>query len=195
MIFWARNKRTKGGEQWVSLEKFKEKKARAKESDRNRRARMELPPKKHKAGYVRPDGMVFWGRSRAKGEIWMTHERFRHERDSYNRHTRLKHANNEMCRKAQVWRAKVRQILRSDEDSRYKTAELLIGCSASEFREHMEKLFKEGMSWENRKEWHVDHRVPCASANSLEDLAKLFHFKNLQPLWVEDNHVKGTKTV
>jgi len=70
-----------------------------------------------------------------------------------------------------------------------------LGCSFSEFKEHLQKQFSPGMSWENYGKWHVDHKRPCASFD-LTDPAQqreCFHFSNLQPLWARDNLSKGAK--
>lgn len=65
----------------------------------------------------------------------------------------------------------------------------LLGCSESELRTHLEKLFLPGMTWDNRRLWHVDHHRPCASFDLTdpEEQRKCFHFSNLQPLWAKDN--------
>lgn len=73
-----------------------------------------------------------------------------------------------------------------------KTFEL-VGCSPQELKEHLEKQFTEGMSWENRKEWHIDHIIPLSSAKTEEELYKLCHYTNLQPLWAEENLKKSNK--
>ena len=67
----------------------------------------------------------------------------------------------------------------------------LLGCSYNEVRNHLTKQFRNGMSWDNYGEWHIDHIVPLASANTEEDVKKLFHYTNLQPLWAEENLIKG----
>ena len=73
----------------------------------------------------------------------------------------------------------------------------LLGCTVKEAREHLEKQFKEGMSWENHNYngWHIDHIIPCASFDLTdpEQQKKCFHYTNLQPLWAEENLSKGTK--
>jgi len=75
-----------------------------------------------------------------------------------------------------------------------KTIEL-IGCSLEFLRKHLESQFKEGMSWSNYGKWHIDHIKPCASfdLSKREQQRKCFHYKNLQPLWAEDNLKKGRK--
>jgi membrane protein involved in colicin uptake len=75
-----------------------------------------------------------------------------------------------------------------------KTAEML-GCDWEFLKSHIESQFKDGMSWENRKEWHIDHIIPLASASSEDDIIRLCHFSNLQPLWAEDNLRKKNRIV
>lgn len=49
------------------------------------------------------------------------------------------------------------------------------------------------MTLENHGEWHFDHIIPLASAKTEEELIKLNHYTNFQPLWAEDNLKKGFK--
>ena len=58
---------------------------------------------------------------------------------------------------------------------------------------HLEGLFMEGMSWENQGEWHLDHIIPVSIATSEEEIIKLNHYTNFQPLWAEDNIIKSNK--
>lgn len=69
----------------------------------------------------------------------------------------------------------------------------LIGCTADELAVYIERQFKEGMSWSNYGQWHIDHIIPLASANTEEEVEKLFHYKNLQPLWASENISKSAR--
>ena len=71
----------------------------------------------------------------------------------------------------------------------------IVGCTPQELKEHLENQFVSGMTWENRNEWHIDHITPLSSAKSEEELYKLCHYTNLQPLWAEDNLKKSNKIV
>ena len=75
-----------------------------------------------------------------------------------------------------------------------KTREML-GCSWDQFKLHIEKQFTKGMKWSNRQLWHIDHIIPLASANTVEELEKLSHFSNLRPLWAVENIQKRDKIV
>lgn len=62
--------------------------------------------------------------------------------------------------------------------------QVILGCGAIEFREHIQSLFHSGMSWANYgSTWHVGHRTPIRLFNCADDdqLKACFHFKNLQP--------------
>lgn len=68
-----------------------------------------------------------------------------------------------------------------------------IGCSPEFLREYITKGFTDGMDWENYGKWHIDHVIPLCSAKNENELIKLFHYTNLQPLWATDNISKGGK--
>jgi hypothetical protein len=53
------------------------------------------------------------------------------------------------------------------------------------------------MSWDNYGfyGWHIDHVIPLSSAKTEEEVYKLCHYTNLQPLWAEDNLKKGSKII
>jgi hypothetical protein len=75
-----------------------------------------------------------------------------------------------------------------------KTHEML-GCSYEDFKLHIEAQFVSGMSWENRSEWHLDHIIPVSSAINEDDLIRLNHYTNFQPLWAVDNLKKSNKLI
>jgi hypothetical protein len=71
----------------------------------------------------------------------------------------------------------------------------IVGCTPEELKKHIENQFKEDMSWENHDYygWHIDHIIPLSSAKTEEEINKLCHFTNLQPLWATENYKKGKK--
>lgn len=79
----------------------------------------------------------------------------------------------------------------------YKSTELL-GCSISDYKIHLEKQFKDGMTWQNHGiMWEIDHIIPVASFNLLdpEEQKKAFHFSNTQPLnWQENRRKQPLRT-
>lgn len=73
-----------------------------------------------------------------------------------------------------------------------KTSEIL-GCDYETFKSYIENKFKEGMTWGNRSEWHLDHIFPISMATTEEEIVKLNHYTNFQPLWAVENIKKGNK--
>ena len=75
----------------------------------------------------------------------------------------------------------------------------LIGCTIAQLREHLQRQFKPGMSWENygygNDKWHIDHIRPCAIFDLTDPIEQqaCFHFTNLQPLWQPDNFRKNKR--
>ena len=66
----------------------------------------------------------------------------------------------------------------------------ILGCSYQEFMEHIESQFEDWMNWDNyglyngeeRCGWEYDHIVPISSAQCEEDIIRLNHYSNIQPL-------------
>lgn len=77
--------------------------------------------------------------------------------------------------------------------------ESILGCTMQEFILHLQSLFTEGMTLENHGNcedcWHIDHKIPISSAKTEDEIVKLNHYTNLQPLWRSDNLSKGKKLI
>ena len=72
-------------------------------------------------------------------------------------------------------------------------SEKLLGCDYETAMKHIESQFEPWMDWDNYGEWHIDHIIPLASATTKEEMKKLCHYTNLQPLLAEENISKGSK--
>jgi len=75
-----------------------------------------------------------------------------------------------------------------------KTNEIL-GIDYDGFMKHIESQFTEGMTWENRGLWELDHKIPISLGKTEEEIIKLNHYSNFQPLWREDNQKKSNKII
>lgn len=69
----------------------------------------------------------------------------------------------------------------------------ILGCTFNELITHLENQFTDGMSWDNKGLWHIDHIVPISLASTEEEAIILNHHTNLRPLWASDNSIKGNK--
>jgi hypothetical protein len=74
-----------------------------------------------------------------------------------------------------------------------KTTLEYLGLSLYEYKIYLSKMFDNNMNWDNYGEWHIDHIIPLSSAKNEEELIRLFHYTNTQPLWAKDNLKKGNK--
>jgi hypothetical protein len=80
------------------------------------------------------------------------------------------------------------------ENTSLRSAEYL-GCSIKEFKNYIESKWQKGMSWSNNtiRGWHMDHIIPLSSAKTEQDIIKLCHYTNVQPLWAKENLSKADK--
>jgi hypothetical protein len=78
-----------------------------------------------------------------------------------------------------------------------------LGIDIPEFKIHLEKQFYvnsktgEMMSWKNMPKWHIDHIIPCYSYDltNVDAQKQCFNYKNLRPMWAEENLKKGNKFI
>jgi hypothetical protein len=92
-------------------------------------------------------------------------------------------------------RKRIKTALKKDNGKKTKRTMKLVGCTVEQLKQHIEKQFKPGMSWEQRDSFHIDHIIPCASFDltKLSEQKKCFHYTNLQPLYPIENIKKGAK--
>lgn len=117
------------------------------------------------------------------------------------KYDRIAWKNRPAVRVVEGLRNRLRGLLKKRGFAKAEATLALVGCSPDELRQHIERQFADGMSWDNYgspsepggKAWHVDHIKPCAKFDFTDQKqqAECFHFSNLQPLWGEDNLRKG----
>jgi hypothetical protein len=75
----------------------------------------------------------------------------------------------------------------------------LVGYTLQDLITHLEKQFKNGMTWQNMGKWHIDHKRPISSFNfnSYDDpeFKECWALGNLQPLWASENQSKGNRSI
>lgn len=129
-----------------------------------------------------------------------------HQEKEKERHHNYKINNRDKCsayerkrRKEPLYRLKgnIRSLInisiKKKNFNKTTKVEEILGCSIEYFIEYLKKLFKEGMTIENHGEWHIDHIIPISSATTEEEVIKLNHYSNLQPLWAKENLKKWKK--
>jgi hypothetical protein len=74
-----------------------------------------------------------------------------------------------------------------------------LGCSLDEFRVYLESHFNPGMTWDNYGngpgKWNLDHITPLSAFDlgNREQFQSAAHYSNYQPLWWEENLLKGDR--
>ena len=75
--------------------------------------------------------------------------------------------------------------------------EFLVDYTLTDLQGHLEKQFKEGMTWDNYGEWQIDHIIPVSAFNFTKpehiDFKRCWALKNLQPMWAKENQKKYNK--
>lgn len=118
-------------------------------------------------------------------------ENNKEKRNKYQRDRKL---NDPIFRLNHTIRNRIRSFLLIKNITKKNKTFNIVGCTPQYLKEHLENQFQSGMSWNNQGKWHIDHIIPLSSAKTEEELYKLFHYTNLQPLWAIDNMKKGSKT-
>ncbi len=78
-----------------------------------------------------------------------------------------------------------------------KRAEQLLSYSIAQLRQHLERQFSKGMTWQAfcAGEIHIDHIVPlvCFNLADINEWQAAWALTNLRPLLATDNLKKGDK--
>jgi len=106
---------------------------------------------------------------------------------------RRREKENEMFGFIQIMRHSIRKSLKRLGYTKNSRTYEILGEEWMVVKTYMESLFKDGMSWDNHGEWHIDHIIPISSANTKDEVIKLCHYTNLQPLWALENQKKSNK--
>lgn len=90
-----------------------------------------------------------------------------------------------MCR----LRCRLSDALRVVNSTKSATTIQLLGCTPDFLMKHIESLFSKGMTWDNRKLWHLDHIRPLVQFDLLDPAQQreCFHYTNLRPIWWFEN--------
>jgi len=127
-----------------------------------------------------------------KEKIKETKHKYKGRRNSMRR---KRYANDRNYRTITVMRTRMNKVLAGV--SKSKPMLELLGCSLDHFHFHIEQQFTDGMTWDNRGDWHYDHIQPCSSFDQDDPKQQeiCWHYTNYQPMWAEDNISKHAKII
>jgi len=114
-------------------------------------------------------------------------------REDRNVYEKLKRKNDPLYKLKINVRNRINKYVKKHKINKNNSTFGLIGIDPNGLKSYIEKQFKINMNWDNYGEWHIDHITPLSLAKNEEDLIRLCHFTNLQPLWSEENLLKGNK--
>jgi hypothetical protein len=118
-------------------------------------------------------------------------------REILNIKIRERRKSDPLFRISQNIRVYIRNCFRYKGVKKNTKTENILECSFDEFKIHLESKFDSWMSWDNygkyngepNSGWDIDHIIPISSAESEDDIIKLNHYTNLQPLCSYINRV------
>lgn len=90
-----------------------------------------------------------------------------------------------------AWRNVLHNTLRKLDQTKSSATEESLGYTSIELKEHIEKLFTEGMSWDNYGEWHIDHIKQIRTFDTETPMNVVNALSNLQPLWATTREING----
>jgi len=203
MVFWAYNRHRKTSEIWVTEERYKIIHQRDLKKNRDNYYK-NIEKYRHRDFLNRQKNKE---RNKASSKAWREENpercrelkrRWRKEnRERFRKTSREYTKNKKETDPLYKLRCNISTLIQNGirnggYTKKTKTSEIL-GCDYEVFKSYIENKFKEGMSWENRSEWHLDHIFPISMATTEEEIIKLNHYTNFQPLWAVQNIKKGNK--
>lgn len=117
----------------------------------------------------------------------------KNNRDKINKYMNEKMKKDNLFKLSHSIRTLINSAIRNTHLIKVKRTEEILGCNFIYFKIHIEGLFLPGMCWENHGKWHLDHIIPISWAMTEEEIYKLSHYTNFQPLWAEDNFIKNNR--
>lgn len=128
----------------------------------------------------------------SKSKVIKSPEQRKKELNAYYKNKR---DTNPLYKLSRIIRNGMRKTLKAKSWHKDSHLKEYIGCSLEFLKEYIEKQFQPGMTWANHTTygWHLDHIKPLSKAKTSEELYKLCHYTNLQPLWWRDNISKGNR--
>lgn len=191
-IFWAYAASAKNGEWWLSQERYAirlqrlsiSEKSEARKNYRRAWAKVRYRTNAEFNQKAKQESLKRYSRLKATGKL-----------SSLRKSAHAKRMTNPIYYLQHISRARLAAALSSRGWKKIGKTSSMIGCTYAELRAHIESQFQDGMSWDNKGNggWEVDHIIPLSSAKTPEDIQRLSHYTNLQPLWQQHNKTKGNK--
>jgi len=120
-------------------------------------------------------------------------------REVKRNYERTRKANDPLYKLISNFRTAIYQVLKENNVDKNGHYFDILKYTPEELISHLENQFKDGMTWDNYGEWHVDHLRPISVFNIKEigdsEFMKCWSLSNLQPMWGEENIRKSNKII
>ena len=137
-----------------------------------------------------------------RGHLKEYHQKWREKNIDKHRETkrdyeRNRKSNDPIYRLISNFKSAMSTVLKESNVDKYGHYFDVLQYSPEELINHLEKQFKDDMTWDNYGIWHVDHKLPITSFDIQgmgdEEFMRCWCLDNLQPMWGEENIRKSNK--
>jgi hypothetical protein len=135
-----------------------------------------------------PQGRVNWYQWWCRS---CDNEKQRSNKTQSKNYRNKKYKDDPVIRYSRLIRSRLSESMRQNLWRKNNILKPILGVeSLDEWKNYIESLWGEGMSWENYGKWTLDHKIELHTGKTIEDINRLNHHTNIQPLWKEVNSLK-----
>lgn len=124
----------------------------------------------------------------------------KNNRSTTNKNVRRKRKENAIFRLKETIRSSIKKYFKKNNHKKTSKTVEILGCTFDFFKLYIESKFEPWMNWNNhgprnlgKLTWELDHIIPISSAKTKEDIIRLNHYTNFQPLESWENLRKSNK--
>lgn len=111
-------------------------------------------------------------------------------KNKINEYNKIKRQQNNLFRISSNIRNLIRTSFKRNNFKKTSKTHKILGCSFEKFKTHLESKFEPWMNWNNYGKyngkpnfgWDFDHIIPASHGKTEEEIIKLNHYTNIQPL-------------
>lgn len=116
-------------------------------------------------------------------------------RHKFNAYNRKRYYTDPAYNMEQKIRRRIHMAIKAGGETKSEKTRHLLGCDSQTLKAHLISKLENGMTWEKiiDAEIEIDHIIPCSlfDMSDIEEQRRCFNYKNLTPLWANDNYTKG----
>jgi hypothetical protein len=187
-------KKKEQGKQWreVNAEKKKETDKKWYEENKERKRLYDAEYREQNADTKKSKDKQYYQENKEK--IKEKVKDYRQEnKQKINEYQKIRKQNDPLYKLTCNLRGLIKQAFKRKGLNKLTKTEIILGCTFSEFKQHIESLWEPWMNWDNygnpkdgvykpNKTWDFDHIIPMKEGMTEIEIIKLNHYTNIQPL-------------